>query len=115
MDNVMILKDSIDRGYSSPEKYGKDQNRAEQQDGTGADNSSQSGINDYTIGQCSSNSNNGTVNTESARDNNMAIVVLPIALQSINFESNEEQIYIDADISPRVIKAVKSARNGKKQ
>lgn len=91
------------------------------------------------------------------RENNMAIVVIPTALQSDEYqvvrvhtespnstlhdilvhklvdskpedlteikgvdyttvsELNEEQIYIDADLSPRVMKVVKSARNDKKQ
>ncbi|KAH0658201.1 hypothetical protein KY289_026949 [Solanum tuberosum] len=148
--------------YISPKKYGKDHNRAKQQDEIiRANNSFKNVISAYTIGQCSNNNNNnnGIVITsyETARDNNMEIVVLPTTLQPDEYqvvmvhtespnntlhnvlilnlvdfepedltenkgvdcttvsESNEEQIYSDTDLSPRVIKVVKLARNGKKQ
>ncbi|KAG5600131.1 hypothetical protein H5410_031501 [Solanum commersonii] len=159
MYNIMLSRDSIDMSYISPNKYGKDHNRAKQQDEIRANNSFKNVISAYTIGQCSNNNNNGIVITsyETARDNYMEIVVLPATLQRDEYqvvmvhtespnntlhnvlilnlvdfepedltenkgvdcttvsESNEEQIYSDTDLSPRVIKVVKLARNGKKQ
>lgn len=145
MDNA-TMSTSIDICYNSPKNRGTNQNSDVQQDAR-------------ALVLCGSSNSNGIVKTNCGieRENNMAIVELPRALQSEEYqvarvhtespnntlhdilihkpvyseteelanikgvdgtiisESNEEQIYMDADLSPRVIKAIKSARNGKKQ
>ncbi|KAH0679553.1 hypothetical protein KY284_020638 [Solanum tuberosum] len=152
MDNVKISRDTIDTSYNSPETHGKDHNNTEQ-----LVDAKSKRVNNAC--QCSNNSSISTSKKihESERENNMAIVIVPAALQSDDCqvvrvptespnttlhnilihkwvdaepedlaeikwvdcttvsESNIEQIYIDADLSPMVMKAVKSAKNDKKQ
>ncbi|KAH0683060.1 hypothetical protein KY289_020812 [Solanum tuberosum] len=77
MDNVKISRDTIDTSYNSPETHGKDHNNAEQ-----LVDAKSKRVN--IACQCS---NNGSIRTskkihESERENNMAIVIVPTALQS---------------------------------
>ncbi|KAG5611440.1 hypothetical protein H5410_022721 [Solanum commersonii] len=113
MDNVKILRDSIDTSYNSPETHGKDHNNTEQ-----LVDAKSKRVNNAC--QCSNNSSISTSKKihKSERENNMAIVIVPTALQyddcqvvRIEYRAN---IY-DADLPPMVIKAVKSAKNDKKQ
>ncbi|KAG5589342.1 hypothetical protein H5410_039856 [Solanum commersonii] len=152
MDNVKISRDTIYTSYNSPETHGKDYNNTEH-----LVDAKSKRVNNTC--QCSNISSVSTLKKihESERENNIVIMIVPIALQSDDCqvvrvptespnttlhnilihkwvdadpedlveikgvdcttisESNIEQIYIDANLSLRVMKVVKSARNDRKQ